>query len=143
MLRWGPNNFWCIISFHSSKSIVYCLGQYPWDMFDTANELEAIATNNYRHQNFADISWWGASKILSILSITTIFVLPFDSTARALPHPGPAVGHGVHGGPRPVGQNLEAVQPQDMCLYLLTFFMGSHQILLMDTLPQWQTETNF
>jgi len=66
-------------------------------MFDTANELEAIVTNNYRRQNFADVSWWGASKILSIISITTIIVLPFDSTARALLHPGPAVGHGVHG----------------------------------------------
>lgn len=56
----GPKHFfWCRISFHRSKSIVYCLGQYPWNMFDTANELEAIATDNYQHQNFADVSWWG------------------------------------------------------------------------------------
>ena len=27
---------------------------------------------------------------------------------RALPHPGPAVGHGIDGGVRRVGENLEA-----------------------------------
>lgn len=33
------------------------LGQYPWEMHDAANALEAIANNAYDHPPFADVSW--------------------------------------------------------------------------------------
>lgn len=32
-------------------------GQYPWEMHDAANALEAIANNAYDHPPFADVSW--------------------------------------------------------------------------------------
>ena len=33
------------------------LGRHPFDMLDTAKELESIANNEYVHQPFVDVSW--------------------------------------------------------------------------------------
>ena len=65
-----------------------------------------LAGPTLRFQNFNLIWQCGAPQTLKTLSLTF----------RALPHPGPAVGLGGRGGPRPVGQNLEAVLPQVLSL---------------------------